>query len=92
MSEGKVNKFLRVSMDKNEYKLFLDDLRGIYKIRLRKTPALRPYEDDLTQEASSESPKSQFTEAGNCRLAWSAAEGKMIFIFSTSSMTGANDQ
>ena len=45
MSEGKVNKFLRVTRDNQQYKLYLDDLQGIYKFRLKQTPPLKPYNE-----------------------------------------------
>ena len=52
MKEEKVNRFLRVSVNHKPYKIFLDDLHGIYRLKPKKTPPLRKYHensDNLTE-------------------------------------------
>ena len=68
MSDGKVNKFLRVTRDEQQYKLYLNDLKGIYKFRLKRTPPLKPYEDfsdDSNPESSLDVPRGPIKSGGN---------------------------
>lgn len=70
MSEGKVNKFLKVTRDNHQYKLYLDDLNGIYKFRFKQTPPLKPYDDlsdDLNTEASLEFPRGPIRSTGTLK-------------------------
>lgn len=70
MNEGKVNKFLRVYREDKNYKLFLDDLLGIYRLRPRKTPPLKPYQEqsaDLSEETSSDIEPTQMDNTGAVR-------------------------
>ena len=55
MKEDKVNKFLKVTRDNQQYKLYLNDLRGIYKFRFKRTPPLKPYDEDTDDAVSQRS-------------------------------------
>ena len=70
MSEPKVNKFLKVTRDNQSYKLYLDDLNGIYKFRLKQTPPLKPY-DEFSEDSNTESslnfPQGPIKSGGNSR-------------------------
>lgn len=70
MSGEKVNRFLKVQVDSIQYKLFLDDLQGIYRFKPKKTPALKPYLDiseSLSEFTSEEVSPSEMNHTGTVR-------------------------